>query len=433
MRCDAARIRACGLLFCDVCARDRLAMPDLYKRPQRACFLCYQRLRGLTDDETQQVAAIVPREEEAEERVLSLMSEGAEGRRQQHVVVCPGKYRLYVLAMAPHLYDLLEIRACAGKTDRVELMFLDPFNPRQRIHIFLQTTRMPDVVRMIRQSYERIMPHGPDDSQYPLVTNVPAEFLQPLEPHEEGPAGGFAAAYRAQCNYYGTRWSADVVSHVEQLASEGQRELELGDLPGIEARGTLTAAVDLAPLLSTLYYNHYFTALGLNGVNRRNAVHLLSGVFAYNSVVSRLAVRNVSEGMGDIAGLGQVLALNAACNLQCLDLSDSPLPTSAVASLAAGLSMLRHGLRSLVLRNCCIKPAGVVALVRRGLMRNYAASCCVRTLDLSGNRVGPEGSAALSEWLSPAPSARCSPASPASTLPAAALAARPRRRCWGPS
>jgi Ran GTPase-activating protein (RanGAP) involved in mRNA processing and transport len=60
---------------------------------------------------------------------------------------------------------------------------------------------------------------------------------------------------------------------------------------------------------------------------------------------------------------------------------------------------MQHGLRALRLRSCGLGAKSVVLLMS-AFMQRFAVSLTLEELDLSGNSLGTEGSAALGNWLS---------------------------------
>ena len=64
------------------------------------------------------------------------------------------------------------------------------------------------------------------------------------------------------------------------------------------------------------------------------------------------------------------------------------------------LRLLNHSLHTLALPHCSLKQKDICALVGGMLIQKYPLSAALKTLDLTGNCVGEEGSEMLGVWLS---------------------------------
>eukprot|EP01105_Mastigella_eilhardi_P022942 TRINITY_DN5729_c0_g1_i1.p1 TRINITY_DN5729_c0_g1~~TRINITY_DN5729_c0_g1_i1.p1 ORF type:complete len:952 (-),score=237.23 TRINITY_DN5729_c0_g1_i1:87-2861(-) len=406
--------RACGLLFCKRCTLNSIMLPKEFRygdELQRVCFTCFSRIRGITSDETSTAEIMLSSEESSAYNYRCIVEVLENGKRSEPVLIV-AKYRLFFFRRPPagskkkqklaltrniHLYNIIEL-AAGDSANKMRLTFSDVKVKEGKRAITIVYTELPKLIHSIRSAYRAIMPKGLGDDRNAISIKFPEEMLLPVKPLEIGLAGGFSDTYRAQCNFLGVPVSQEILLYIEYIAlRDKQNEFDMNDIPGIDKRSKI--AWDMLPVTTVLFHNNYFKSVSLSNVDRRDAPAMISSIFSFNTTLTKLVLHNIPAEANDLTYLGTALKQNTKNVLQVIDLSECKLGIQVVENLASAIQSLVHGILALYLANCRMNSKQVTTLITEGFTKNFAASCALEELDLSGNRLDAEGSTAAENWM----------------------------------
>ena len=117
-----------------------------------------------------------------------------------------------------------------------------------------------------------------------------------------------------------------------------------------------------------------------------------------SSHFSGVQISNITKYSEELSTLGASLKMSPSTYISYIHIIECPLSDAVVRSLAEGIAEMKHGLQSLALVACDLTPKRAGVLFAQGLSENYCASACIKTLNLSRNKLGNIGSKAFEDW-----------------------------------
>jgi len=398
--------RGCGEVFCSDCS------PDTYQfktGPDRVCFVCLTKRVNTITALDQQVICEKICGQCGEEPMFMAPVERRPNPRKQSVrsreILVLGRYTVWFILPASDAKSykiawrraLLDFSGAAlKKRGETFLEFSDHFGQRGNVStVFFLCAESAPMLKHLRQSFREITVGFPD-GQYRLQAS--RRRVLELEPLVVGPANGLIDTYKAYCHYFSVPVREELVTYLLDLISSNIREIDLTTCPGVDAKDAVR--VDLRPMLASLAYNQFFNSVLLDELRAEDSTVLMSlGVtMLSNTTITKISVDNAKNVANAIQALGEALAFHPSNGVQVLHLSTVPLSKGrATERLCNGLANLTHSLKSLVLRDCDLKPQHFEDLFQS--FRNYGMSLAIESLDLSYNELGDVGSAALGSWL----------------------------------
>ncbi|EGG21105.1 leucine-rich repeat-containing protein [Cavenderia fasciculata] len=300
-------------------------------------------------------------------------------------------------------YDLVEINepqvgGPVSSQDSIEIKFKDQDSKSIQTLYVKAPDRKAETIFVKSIAYMTFNISRGFPSHLLLKINLPKNRYQPFQfNHELGSDGkGIAEQYIAHSHYYKTKATLDYLRHLETLYLTYYPELDISQIPGVNASSSL--GFNLYTAILCLRHNTFIKSLKICKVPHINVVSSVGEMLLSNSSISELRLSNLLTEQS-FAPLGVALSQNQNMALQVLDLSDNLMSYESINSLCDGLSHFKHSLVELNLSKCNIPPKGIYLLFQ-AFERNFSLSLTLERLKLSNNRFQDTGSSAFAAWLS---------------------------------
>ncbi|GAM27944.1 hypothetical protein SAMD00019534_111200 [Acytostelium subglobosum LB1] len=255
--------------------------------------------------------------------------------------------------------------------------------------------RIQHLLRAIRKNI-RLITHGITES-HALKLNYPEDKLLAFdEPLPMSSANGYVDTYIANSWLYKTVATVDYVRYIEGLAQNGLDELDFTQSAGNDPNSEYS--FNLFTALVALAHNTFFKSVNLSALPHANIVNALALALETNQTLTKLNLSDlrIEQSFQPIAN---ALVKNTQNAVHSLDLSKNNIAYPAMMSLCTFFSKMQHGLVSLDLSNCDLKPRCVVILFQ-AFERNFGMSLAIKSLNLSNNKPGDSGQQAIASWMS---------------------------------
>ena len=224
--------------------------------------------------------------------------------------------------------------------------------------------------------------------------------------------------YTSGCCMEGVSPRYPIFSYIRAAIANGNRELDLtacfGLLPAPLHRPAKEAGEESGKKLAYggalgfLRADTYFRGVSLAGAAPGDGLAVFSQVVGSNRTLTRAVLRGVDTDEKHFVQLCESLRCAAGFSRLCyLDVAGNPAKDSGAKALARWIEGLSHGLVGLNLAGCGISSRGFQALFA-ALRENPTASKTLRTLVLTGNKLGEAGCAALGSWVASLPEGQAS-------------------------
>ena len=163
---------------------------------------------------------------------------------------------------------------------------------------------------------------------------------------------------------------------------------------------------DIKMLYKTLGYNSHFKLLSVSPVGKtkfdKELATTVGEIFLTNESIHSLTIFDCGQSLSSMLPLlASAMTTNLNLSLTQISLLNNSLDDKDIAVLASGIASMRHGITHLNLAENQFTKKGMQSLVDAFASNRLAASLAY--FNLSGNKIGAEGSQALGSWLSAAP------------------------------
>ncbi len=246
------------------------------------------------------------------------------------------------------------------------------------------------------ESYDAVFFGLPSSSQW--TRRVRSDLLPAAQSGKKKRMDGFSALYRAYCGLAGVAcrediaWDVDNVLHPGGVVAFDAREFEQP-----------TESRDLVALFKALQHNSHFRELHVAPMSSKSKMErepliAAAEIFLNNRSISVVSFSDCAPHLSAaIPVLSNALSLNHSA-LSSLSLASNGLDDKDIAALSTGIGAMEHGLVLLNLANNEMTKKGAQSLAA-ALQKNARLAQTLCSLNLSQNKLGADGSAALAVWL----------------------------------
>eukprot|EP01103_Thecamoeba_quadrilineata_P017200 TRINITY_DN599_c0_g2_i1.p1 TRINITY_DN599_c0_g2~~TRINITY_DN599_c0_g2_i1.p1 ORF type:complete len:1159 (-),score=276.83 TRINITY_DN599_c0_g2_i1:134-3610(-) len=332
-------------------------------------------------------AAVKDRKEEV---VFLGNFETPDKKKPENRVIIVGKYRVFEfkkggkLTQHAHLLDLQDI--ISPSSNDVKLKF-----KTATLHCI--TPKADAIINGIRFSFASSFAGMPEQDRFSLNVAPPSR-IQEIPNIQDKTLDGYATTYKSLCDYYTVQvrediaWDLQNLFPVSNIKDFNLREFEQPLTPG-----------DLKCLLGALRYNNWFHSLMGDGfVFTKETYTDLGLLLKGNSHIQDLILPSSSLSKDALIKMAEGIAANPRIGVLRYDLHDNPIEDKGLTAFSQAIEKQPIGLVSLNLSSCNLGKSGLASL-GQALLRNTLNAASLTELNLSHNKLEPEGSASLAAFL----------------------------------
>ncbi|KAL5021980.1 hypothetical protein ScPMuIL_001135 [Solemya velum] len=205
------------------------------------------------------------------------------------------------------------------------------------------------------------------------------DMIRDLEAKPVSPCGGYTMMYACMCDYHGLPYRDEVAWDVDTIyLSQDSKELCLQDFDHLNSR-------DMAPIISALEHNPWFTKLNANNVRLTpEAMVEILRVMKRNAVIEELCLSGTGMTSDFTQKLATAILSNSGSQLSKVDLSLNPIDERGAIHFIGATSSLSRGLSYLDMSRIKLSGKGLNKLVET-LSQGPHLSSTLTFLNLSDN------------------------------------------------
>ena len=184
-------------------------------------------------------------------------------------------------------------------------------------------------------------------------------------------------------------WDMDNLLPANHVREFDMKEFEQPITPG-----------DFKCLVEALHFNTHFTGfVALDYKLDKDAMQLIADLLEVNEKIENLVLQNAAGTGAGFEQIGQAISRNKKSAVNRVDWSSNRVEDKGISALGSALATLSHGVSYLNLDHGDATKKGTVVLCN-ALKTNAHMARNLQTLNLSYNRLDPEGSNSLGGFLS---------------------------------
>lgn len=245
-----------------------------------------------------------------------------------------------------------------------------------------------DIIHQIRKCFALSFPGIPKKLAW--VLDIEPWRTSKIVVHKEKiKQGGFERTYKSICDWLNHTIRSDVTFDVSNFEGEEFNLSRLKDLSNM----------DIKAITMALWYNRYFKSFKCHNIALgKDVLICIADLLRQNTVLE-----GVSFSHNDISKDGSSVIQEffsfTSRKLRYLEISSNFLEDKGISPILKYLDAQKEcPINTLILRDVYIGSKGIVKLFNR-LKKTTSTYYCLSTLDISGNKMDNDGSAALAAYL----------------------------------